>query len=148
MYWRLQKNLLLSSPGSSTLMIATEVSSKHQYIFTKPHGVTSQKTAIITVAAVRMPEVIKTLSFLKFQVLHDVMPWQLVNSYQCFKGSLVIASSGSSSQTWDSWFAKQHHLNCLRYVEWPRLCSWGMNEMEKMWSWSLLKFAWRKRKVT
>jgi hypothetical protein len=55
-------------------MIATEVSSQHQSIFIKPHGITSQKTAIITVAAVRMPEVIKTDSFLKFQVFQDVMP--------------------------------------------------------------------------
>jgi hypothetical protein len=55
-------------------MIATDVSSKHQYVFTKPHGVISQKTAIIIVTAVRMPEVIKTDSFLKFKVFHDVMP--------------------------------------------------------------------------
>jgi hypothetical protein len=55
-------------------MIATEVSSKNQYIFTKPHGVTSQKTAIITVAAVKTPKVKKTDSFLKFQLFQDVMP--------------------------------------------------------------------------
>jgi hypothetical protein len=55
-------------------MIATAFSSKHQYIFIKPHGVTPQKTAIITVTAVRMPEVIKTDLFLKFQVFQNVMP--------------------------------------------------------------------------
>lgn len=33
-----------------------------------------------------------------------------------FQRLIVIASSGSSSPTWDSWFAKQHHLGCLGYV--------------------------------